>query len=255
MTPVFRLFFLLWCLLLAPLPTVAGDEGRPIIVIVHGAWGGGWAFRDTERLLRARNYDVYRPTLTGQGERVHLASPDVDLDTHIEDVINTLQFEDLHDIILVGHSYGGIVVTGVADREPGRIRHLIYLDALIPEDGDSWRSLSGGDDATLNKMISDVGLVPPWTSPDDPRPKDVPHPTGSYEQPIRLSGAGDGIPASYILTAEDASRPEIDEFFDFAELARSRDWPVYVLESDHNPQWSNVDGLAAMLDMISGSSE
>jgi pimeloyl-ACP methyl ester carboxylesterase len=244
------------CLMTVPLPTVAAAGDRPVIVIVHGAWGGGWAFRDVEQRLRARGYVVYRPTLTGQGERVHLASQDVDLDTHIEDVTNTLQFEDLHDIILVGHSYGGIVATGVADREPDRIRHLIYLDALIPEDGDSWRSLSGVEGAAaLDEMIGDEGLVPPWISPDDPRPKDVPHPTGSYEQPIRLSGAAANIPASYVLTAEDESDAEVDEFFGFAEVARSRDWPVYVLESDHNPQWSNVDGLTEMLDMISRQAE
>ncbi len=248
---MFRLCLFVLCLVLAPWSAIAGNEEQPVIVIVHGAWGGGWAFRDTERHLRARGYDVYRPTLTGQGERVHLASPDVNLDTHIEDVINTLQFEDLHNIVLVGHSYGGIVVTGVADREPNRIRHLIYLDAFIPEDGDSWRSMSGAGAARLDEMIGDKGLVPPWTSPDDPRPKDVPHPTGSYEQSIRLSGASDNIPASYILTTEDPSRPGVDEFFGFAELARSRDWPVYNLTSDHNPQWSNVHDLAEMLDMIS----
>ena len=253
---MFRFFIFVMCLMLLPLPAVSGGEQHPVIVIVHGAWGGGWAFGDTEQLLRSRGYDVYRPTLTGQGERVHLASPDVDLDTHIEDVVNTLLFEDLHNIILVGHSYGGIVITGVADREPGRIRHLIYLDALIPKDGDSWRGLSGeGGAAALDEMISDGGLVPPWTSPDDPRPKDVPHPAGAYEQPIRLSGAGDSIPASYVLTAEDPSRPESDEFFRFAEMARSRDWQIYILESDHNPQWSNVDGLARMLDMIINQSE
>lgn len=142
----------------------------------------------------------------------------------------------------------------VSERETGRIRHLIYLDAFIPEDGDSWRSLSP-DRAALDGLISNGGLVPPWTSPDDPRPKDVPHPAGAYEQPIRLSGAGAGIPTSYILTAEDPSHPETDEFFGFAEMARARNWPVYILASDHNPQWSNVDGLTTMLDRISNPPE
>ena len=101
-------------------------------VIVHGAWGGGWAFREVDDMLTAQGHKVYRPTLTGQGERVHLASKDVGLETHIDDVVNTILYEELNDIILVGHSYGGMVVTGVADRIPERISHLIYLDATTP---------------------------------------------------------------------------------------------------------------------------
>ena len=108
---------------------------KPVFVIVHGAWGGSWAFRRVEALLREKGCIVYRPSLTGQGERVHLASPAVSLSTHIDDVVNVIRFEDLHDVILVGHSYGGMVITGVADRVPDRIRRLIYLDAFVPNDG------------------------------------------------------------------------------------------------------------------------
>src|SRR2546423_6798587 len=101
----------------------ANTPTRPTIVIVHGAWGGAWGFRRVDSLLREKGYNVYRPTLTGLGERVHLASPDVDLSTRINDVVNMILFEDLHDVILVGHSYGGMVITGVADRVPDRIKH------------------------------------------------------------------------------------------------------------------------------------
>ena len=112
-------------------------SNKPTIVIVHGAWGGAWAFKRVEALLRDKGFNVYRPQLTGLGERVHLARPDVGLSVHIEDVVNTILFEDLHDITLVGHSYGGMVITGVADRVPDRIKRLVYLDAMVPNDGES----------------------------------------------------------------------------------------------------------------------
>jgi pimeloyl-ACP methyl ester carboxylesterase len=123
-----------------PKPT---PSGRPTIVIVHGAFGGAWAYRQVGALLRDKGYDVYRPQLTGQGERVHLARPDIGLGTHIEDVVNMILYEDLHDIILVGHSYGGMVITGVADRLPDRIKRLVYLDAFLPNDGESAKGLFG----------------------------------------------------------------------------------------------------------------
>src|SRR6476659_2841608 len=110
---------------------------QPTYVIVHGAWGGGWAFKEVDRLLSADGNKVYRPTLTGQGERVHLANSNVDLSLHIQDIVNVILWENLHDVVLVGHSYGGMVVTGVADRVPDRIGHLVYLDALVPENGQS----------------------------------------------------------------------------------------------------------------------
>jgi len=92
------------------------QSAKPTIVIVHGAWGGAWAFRRVDALLRDKGYNVYRPQLTGLGDRVHLATAEVDLETHITDVVNLLDYEDLSDAVLVGHSYSGIVVTAVADR-------------------------------------------------------------------------------------------------------------------------------------------
>ena len=101
-------------------------------LIVHGAWSGAHAWRWVRPLLRAAGHDVVTPTLTGLGERVHLATPETDLDTHVEDVVEVLYYEDLTDVVLVGHSYGGMVVTGVADRVPERLAHLVYLDADVP---------------------------------------------------------------------------------------------------------------------------
>ena len=108
-----------------------------IFVLVHPAWFGGWCWRKVTPLLRDRGHEVYTPTLTGLGERAHLASREISLATHIEDVVNVLQFEDLHRVILIGNSSGGMVITGVADRVPKRIAQVVYLDAFVPGDGQS----------------------------------------------------------------------------------------------------------------------
>ena len=102
-------------------------------VLVHGAWHGGWCWAPLERSLRGCGHDVTSPTLTGLGERSHLASPDIVPDTHVLDIVNHIKWKDLEDVILVGHSYGGVIITGVAGRLPERIRALVYLDAIVPE--------------------------------------------------------------------------------------------------------------------------
>ena len=106
-------------------------------VLVHGAWSGGWCYGKVAALLRARGHAVFTPTLTGQGERSHLLAAGVNLTTHITDVLNVFHYEDLRDVVLAGHSYGGMVVTGVADRIADRVAALVYLDAFLPEDGQS----------------------------------------------------------------------------------------------------------------------
>ncbi len=112
-------------------------------VLVHGAWHGGWCWRKVTPLLRAAGHEVYTPTLTGLGERVHLASPEIGLSTHIQDVVNVLEYEDLREVVLVGHSYGGMVIAGVADRAAERLAHLVYLDAFVPADGQALVDLIG----------------------------------------------------------------------------------------------------------------
>src|SRR5262245_33383250 len=114
------------------------------IVAVHGAWSAAWSWKKVRPLLRARGHDLVTPTLTGLGERSHLARPDIGLALHIEDIAAVLEFEDLRDIILLGHSYGGMVVTGVANRMPERIAKLVYLDAFVPGNGDCVFSLLPG---------------------------------------------------------------------------------------------------------------
>ena len=116
-----------------PLP---GSAQRPI-VLVHGAGHGGWCWKMVREKLRADGFSVFTPTLTGLGERVHLRSPDVTLHTHILDIENVIAWEELDDVILVGHSYAGMIVTAICDRIKSRIGHVIYLDAALPKDGEA----------------------------------------------------------------------------------------------------------------------
>src|SRR5215475_1424081 len=107
------------------------------IVLAHGAWSATWAWKKMRPLLRAAGHEFFSPTYTGLGERAHLATPDIDLSTHIQDVVAVFEFEDLKDVTLLGHSYGGMVATGVADRVPSRVVRLVYIDAFAPRDGES----------------------------------------------------------------------------------------------------------------------
>ena len=104
-------------------------------LLIHGGWGGGWCWNRVTPLLRRAGHDLYTPSLTGLGDRAHLASPLIDLETHIQDVLGVIDAEDLQDVILVGHSYSGMVITGAADRAPSKLRRLVYLDAFLPENG------------------------------------------------------------------------------------------------------------------------
>lgn len=114
------------------------------IVLVHGGGHGGWCWAPVRRLLQAAGHEVFAPTLSGLGDRAHLLSPELGLETHINDICGLLAFEDLGDVILVGHSYGGMVITGAADRAHERIGHLVYLDAAIPRDGEALLDISPG---------------------------------------------------------------------------------------------------------------
>ncbi|HEX6715902.1 MAG TPA: alpha/beta fold hydrolase [Pyrinomonadaceae bacterium] len=221
---------------------------KQTIVIVHGAWGGAWAFKKVEALLREKGFEVYRPQLTGQGDRVHLARPDIGLNTHIDDVVNMILYEDLHDIILVGHSYGGMVISGVADRVPDRIKRLVYLDAMVPNDGDSVMSLLPGADDFVKKMTKGDYVVPSWVKPDQPPPHDVPQALKTFTDPIVLKNdAARKLPATYILTVEKGKEAKDDDFFRQSQRAKERGWPVLQLTANHNPQWSAPKALVEML--------
>jgi pimeloyl-ACP methyl ester carboxylesterase len=159
-------------------------------VLVHGAWSGAHTWRKVRPLLRAAGHEVFTPSLTGLGERVHLTSPQVGLSTHVQDVVNMLEFEDLRDVVLLGYSYGGMVVTGTLKYIADRVAHLVYLDAFVPPDGQSLFSLTGQDPET---HFGQDWLVPPMPRTfDDPAeaewatPRRTPHPRGCFTEPVRL---------------------------------------------------------------------
>jgi pimeloyl-ACP methyl ester carboxylesterase len=233
----------------SPAPTASGTT----YVIVHGAWGGGWDWRKVDDLLSAGGSPVFRPTLTGLGARFHLATREIGLTTHVTDVVNEILFEDLRDVVLVGHSYGGMVISGVAERVPERIRRLVYLDAVVPEDGDSMMGsprsaggLLGAMVIRLRGMVNDGFLIPPWVSEGQPFPKDVPQPAKTFTEPIVLKNeTARRLPATYILTVEKGAVK--DDFSPHAERARSRGWTIVRMEADHNPQRTMPEALVKIL--------
>ena len=181
-------------------------------VLVHGAWGGSYGFRTLRAPLREAGHEVYTPSLTGIGERSHLASPQVTLTTHVMDVANTILYEDLTGIVLLGYSYGGMVVTGALSYVAERVKHLVYLDAFLPGDGDSLNDLAG---AAHNASPAGPGaewLVPgPGRSFDDPgeaawnAARRVPHPAACFSEPVRLRKPLEDYPftRTYIKATDD----------------------------------------------------
>jgi pimeloyl-ACP methyl ester carboxylesterase len=163
--------------------------------------------------------------------------------------VNFILFEDLHDVILLGHSYGGMVITGVADRIPDRISRLVYLDAFVPDDGESLMSLRKAGALPIEKMIKDGFVVPTWVKPGKPFPIDVPQPLKTFTDPISLRNqtVAARIPTTYILTVEKGQKPEDDDFYAAAERARARGWPVIIMEGDHVVNWHQPEALAKLL--------
>jgi pimeloyl-ACP methyl ester carboxylesterase len=235
-------------LLILLLINAAAFAQKPTYLIVHGAWGGGWAFKQVDALLTAQGSEVYRPSLTGQGERAHLSSADINLNTHIQDVVNVILYENLQDIILVGHSYGGMVITGVADSIPDRIRKLVYLDAFVPNDGESLVTSKGNDNSGPERNAKNGMVVPTWVKEDQQPPKDVPQSLKTFTQPVsRKNPKALKLPATYILTVDKGAKAENDTFFMFAQRAQLRGWKTVTLIADHNPHWSNVNELVKLL--------
>lgn len=186
-------------------------------VLVHGGGHGGWCYQFVARLLRGKGHEVYTPTMTGLGERSHLLSADIDLDLQITDIVKVLEFEDLRDVILVGHSYGGMIITGVGDRAADRVGHLVYLDAANPRNGQSLVDVAGRSMLAARekaRIVDGIELVLfPGTDPlnfygvTDPeqiawmKPKLTPHPWKCFEQKLilRNENALRKIPQSHIV--------------------------------------------------------
>ena len=212
-------------------------------VLVHGAWHGGWCWRFVADRLEAGGGRVFAPTLTGLGERAHLLDKTVNLSTHIEDICRLIRAEDLSNIVLVGHSYGGMVVSGVADRMPKRIRALVILDGFVPSDGkamsDYWpASLKAEWDA---KAAASGGLsVPPISAEnfgvsehlrDWVNDNCVPHPYASFNEKIRLTGGRERVASKVYIRAAKLRSHAFDAFLKEAEADAG--WRTLTLDCGH----------------------
>lgn len=229
---------------------LGGDSAKTpglTFVLVHGASGGGWDWRTMDELLTSRGHSVYRPTLTGLGERTHLNSPEINLTTHVTDIVNVIRFEKLEDIILVGHSYGGMVITGVMDAIPGLIRHAVFLDAAVPEDGQSAQDF--WPDTMASHLVKDGIVYFNWLDPEGPVPGDVPQSLATLTEPVSFNDpAALALPATLILfTAEGATGASLEGNPSW-ENAGKRGWGRLTLVSDHNAQRTHPQQLADMLE-------
>ena len=234
-------------------------------VLVHGAWHGGWCYRDTAQALRAAGHTVHTPTHTGVGDRAHQSAENITLETHIRDVCGVIEAEELNDVILCGHSYGGMVISGVADRLPGRIRALVYLDAFVPEHG---QSLIGLIRQALPPEVAAVflgsfhgtalqnhsGLMAPIPAemfgikPENRAWVDrrcVGQPLATFEMPLLLTGAGATI-AQRVYILADAWDPSPFRHF-AAKLEGQPGWRITRLPSSHDVMVDMPHELAAEL--------
>jgi pimeloyl-ACP methyl ester carboxylesterase len=211
-------------------------------VLVHGAWRGSFGFRHLRRSLQQAGHEATAPSLTGLGERAHLSSPQIDLTAHVYDVVNHVLYEDLHDIVLLGYSYGGAVVTGCLDHIHGRVRELVYLDAFVPADGDSVADLLGvprlpislGQDHVIPALPRDF---------DDPveaafqAERAVGHPLATIFEPVRLHRPLEELPfgRTYVkATASSADDPGEQHFRQAARRARASDrWRHHEVDTNH----------------------
>ncbi|HET9017569.1 MAG TPA: alpha/beta fold hydrolase [Thermomicrobiaceae bacterium] len=238
-------------------------------VLVHGACHGGWCWQRVSPLLRAAGHEVHTPTLTGLGERAHLLGPAVNLSTHIEDVAGLLFYEDLTGVVLVGHSYAGMVITGVAERVPERLHRLVFLDALLPDDGQSFYDTEYENDPGMRERwtagaIELRGALAFPGSPEivdqylaafhitDPpdvawvRPRFTPHPLASAEEPLRAPEyRAAQIPRSYIRCGGPSQQPT--SLGAHAKKARARGFDYHELATGHDAMVTAPRELAALL--------
>ena len=231
-------------------------------VIAHGAWSGGWSWKKITRRLRERGHEVFTPTYTGLGERAHLARPEYGLETHAQDVLGVLEYEDLSDVVLLGHSYGGMVATVAADRAAPRIRRLAYLDAFVPHDGQALLDMVDAEErAKREALIDSEGegwrIPPNPPSPDTSEedlawtlPRRVPLAASSFREPAKLSGAVEKLPRSYIYCTR--SRPG-DVFRQFRDRAQREGWQVFDIDSTHSPNITAPDALSEILEKIAAA--
>jgi pimeloyl-ACP methyl ester carboxylesterase len=227
---------------LAAAQTSSTQPSGKTYVLVHGAWHGGWCWRDVAQALQQMGHRVSTPTQTGLGERKHLLSKDISLDTFAADIVNHIEAEELNEVILVGHSFAGTSITGATDRIPGRIRHLVYLDSIILENGQSPFSVLPADVvAARRKLVAEQGhgiFIPPPSptafgvaendaSSEWVKRRLTPHPVSTFESPLQLANpVGNGRPRTYIACVKPV----------YAPLETVRQW----VKKQENWNWQEI---------------
>jgi pimeloyl-ACP methyl ester carboxylesterase len=226
-------------------------------VLVHGGWHGGWCWNRVSKLLSAKQHTVVAPTLTGLGERSHLLNPEIDLDTHVLDVVNVMKWQELRDVVLVGHSYGGMVISGVAERMEKSIASVVMLDAFVPANGQSMNDLGSPQIRQLIHKAASEGAIsiPPVAAAffnvneNDRAWVDAlctPHPLKSLLQKITLTGARERIARkAYIRAANYESN-----LFDTAlSEVRNRGWQTSKIDAGHDAM---IDAPARLAEVLEG---
>lgn len=226
----------------------ADEKQRYTFVIVHGATAGGYEWKETGKHLLANGHTVYRVTLTALGERSHLSAEGVNLTTHINDVVNTILFEDLHDVVLTGHSYGGRVITGVMNRIPERIRHVMFFDAAVPNDGETGFSRQSGPPADMG--VKNGRRIPAWLNETPTKyPHNVGQPIGTSTEAVAYNN-----PAAFKLNVTYV--PFIAAGQDAAERAArdpswknavARGWTVRTFPGSHTAMLEDPKGLSVLM--------
>ena len=232
-------------------------------VLVHGSFGGGWVWQKVTPLLRAEGHEVYIPRLTGLSDRSHLLDCGVDLTTYITDVASLLFYEDLSEVVLVGHSYAGMVITGVAAKVPERLKQLVYLDAYLPSEGQNEFDLWPAEEraAAQADMAAGRGLrqppPPAILGITDPEMAEwvyarfTPHPLATYNQPVPVGSAKSAaLPRAFIRCTEGLWTPR---FAPFAAKARAAGWEVHELATGHMAMLTASRELAALLLELTGA--
>jgi pimeloyl-ACP methyl ester carboxylesterase len=219
-------------------------------VLVHGAYHGGWCWRDTAKKLRDYGHEVHTPTLSGLGERSHLLTPSINLSTHIQDILNVLAWEDIRDAILVGHSYGGMVITGVADRAADRLKDIVYLDAIVPQNGQSILDVqpAGRADGGLAGLPPNpelYGVTEPkakaWVEE-----KCTPHPFASLSEKIQISGApAERVRKRLYILCTDPALEYMRQFYESA--VTDNGWDTMELATGHDAMVTEPEKLAQIM--------
>jgi pimeloyl-ACP methyl ester carboxylesterase len=231
-------------------------QEKPVFILVHGAWHGGWCWQDVSKNLRKKGYEVYTPTLSGLGEHKNKIDENINLRTHIADIINLIEMEDLHNVVLVGHSYAGALIAGVADSIPKRLSKLVYLDAMIVHNGESALSVQTEEtQKQMNKLIEKKQNVPPipvetFGVTDSLKAKWVnerltPQPFGTFSQKLLLKHTfGNHIPLVYIACTN-LQLPVLEKIS--REAQNSSLWTFYTLNAGHDAMITVPDELSKLL--------